>query len=100
MDYLKRATVRIESINAELEIRQLHGKAQAEVYDASKGSMWWKAAAITCKYGVPAWENDDVEAIGTRMTMEQLSEISEAVAALGADEKNSESTLSELSISS
>ena len=102
MNYLKRKVVRIESLNDEIEIRQLSAKAQAEIIVAYRDEAHrYRAGFIAAKYGVPAWSDMSIDEISDALTMIQLNEINDAISELsGIDEKNSVSTQSDSSSSS
>lgn len=93
MDYLKTAKVFIKSINEELEIRQLSAKAQTEIVAAYNGSDQTSAGFISLKHGVVAWKDKSIDEISDSLSMAQVNEINDAIAALSSiDEKNSVST--------
>lgn len=101
MDYLKRTKVFIRSLGEELVIRQLSAKAQSEIVVAYKGNDQHQAGFIAIKYGVPQWSDLSLDEISNGLSMAQINEINDAIAALSEIEpKNSESAPTESSSSS
>jgi hypothetical protein len=95
--FLKTATVRIESLDRDLDIRELCAKAQIEILESHRADRSMDTYFIACKYGVPEWESETLEDISMKFSLHVLKEISDAVAKLaGLDEaKNSDSAPSD-----
>ena len=89
LSLLKVESARIERLGITLEIRELSGKAQAEVAAASSPLL---AAAMVCKHGVVAWAEETPEAILESVGPKALMEIGQAIYQLSGIDlaKNSE----------
>ena len=76
---LKTETVRIESLDEDIELRELSAKAFSDSQEEDRGVM---RAVISCKYGVVAWSDRSVDEIAESEPMRVITEIAYAVAKL------------------
>ncbi len=91
MDYLKRETVEIKNLGKSIELRELNGKAQAEVMQAHGDGDVVKVSAVIVKYGVTEFDEKTVDEVMEMLPLRTLTEISDAVTKLsdiGIDQKN------------
>ena len=94
MDYLKRKTVRIESLNDSIEIRQLSHKAVAEMTESNKANPDKRLfPVIAAKHCVTGWASMSLDDISNALSADQLNDVFTAISEFsGTDEKNSGST--------
>jgi hypothetical protein len=103
---LKTATVRIESLDRDLEISELCAKDQIallEYWRSIKGDhgedepLNFDGHFIVCKYGVPEWRDETTEDLSLNLPLKAATEIANAIYKLSGieDSKNSESVPSE-----
>lgn len=63
----------------ELTLRELHAKAQIELFEAIGKEEGPRSAFLACKYGVVEWETEDLDSLMTAMNISTANGIAKMV---------------------